>query len=144
MTVRNATEFVVLCENTLGWVPDTTQPLWKARVVMAGRVNRAIKKDPARFTWHNLELAVALLRRERQPIKSPLYVFYHVDDAVAAALSQEARPLGERIDEAIAACQAEPSEQAQYWVGRLTRASGPARQDVYDQWHTEWHAQVRS
>ena len=138
MTITNATGLVVLCENRLGWVPDQTKELWKARAIQAGRLNKAIAKNPALYTWHNLELAVELLFRQRQPIQSPMFVLYQVEEAVKLAAKQaEPRPLGELIDEAIAVEQAQPSSQQHNWVGQLTRAVGSYRRDAYDEWLAE-------
>ncbi len=137
MTVKNATEFVVHCENTLGWVPDETKELWKARSIQAGRLNKAVKKNPALYTWANLELAVELLRRRRQPIKSPMFVLYVVEEALRLAREEQARPLGELVEEAIAAEYSKPELTSQDWIGQLTRAVGKYRQDAYDEWKAE-------
>lgn len=138
MTVRNATEFVVLCENALGWVPDPNVSLHKARMVMAGRLKREIAKDPHKMTWANLELAVEMLRRKRQPIKSPLYVTYKVDEALQESnRPAPVRPLGELIDQAVAREQDSADERSAYWLGRLTRAAGKYRQEAYDEWAAE-------
>ncbi len=137
MTVKNATEFVVLCENTLGWVPDETKELWKARSIQAGRLNKAIKKNPALYTWPNLELAVELLRRRRQPIKSPMFVLYVVEDALRLARQEQARPLADLVDEAIAFEHSQPALTSHSWIGQLTRAVGKYRQDAYDEWKAE-------
>lgn len=138
MPVKNATDLVILCENRLGYVPDETKELWKARAIQAGRLNKAIAKDPL-LTWENLELAVEYLFRKRQPIKSPLYVTYVVKDALKlAAETSKPRPIGELIDEAIALEQAQrPSREQESWLGQLTRAAGSYRQATYDEWYAE-------
>jgi hypothetical protein len=136
MAVKNATEFVVLCENTLGYNPDPTKELWRARSIMAGRLNKAIKAKPLLYTWANLELAVELLRRQRQPVASPMYVLYKVEEALKAAAAAQVRPLGELVDEAIAAERALP-EPDERWVQQLTRAVGKYRQDALDEWRAE-------
>jgi hypothetical protein len=137
MTVKNATEFVVHCENTLGWVPDETKELWKARSIQAGRLNKAIKTKPHLYTWANLELAVEYLRRKRQPIKSPMFVLYVVEDALRLASQESARPLADLIDEAIRLERAQPALTSDSWVGQLTRAVGTYRPDAYDEWKAE-------
>lgn len=136
MTVKNATEFVVLCENTLGYNPDPTKELWKARSIMAGRLNKAIKAKPHLYTWENLELAVELLRRQRQPVASPMFVLYKVEEALKAAAAAQIRPLGELIDEAVAAERSLP-QPSQDWIDQLTRAVGKYRKDALDEWQAE-------
>lgn len=138
MTVKNAMQFVELCENTLGWVPDSSKPLLTARRIMAGRLKQAIAKDPGKLTWHNLELAVEMLRRRRQPITSPVYVIYKVDEALEMAHAPApARPLGDLMEKALAVEMALDTDESRYWVGRLVRAQGDARREVYDEWHAE-------
>ena len=137
MTVKNATEFVLLVENTLGWVPDESLELWKARAIMAGRLKKAMAKKPSLYTWENLELAVELLRRQRQPVKSPIFVLYKVEEALKAAVVEQQRPLGDLIDEAIATERSQPSLTSQDWIDQLTRAVGKYRQDAYDEWRAE-------
>lgn len=137
MTVKNATEFVVHCENTLGYVPDETKELWKARSIQAGRLNKAIKTKPQLYTWANLELAVEYLRRKRQPIKSPLFALYVVEDALRLARQEQDRPLGELIDEALHFERANSALTSHSWVDQLTRAVGKYRQDAYDEWKAE-------
>lgn len=137
MTAHNATELVVLCENALGWVPDSSMPLWKARSIQAGRLKTAVAKDPRKLTWHNLELAVELLRRERQTISSPMFVIYKVDEALRLAQAPVSRPIGELIDAAIGREMAAPTERGSYWVGRFSRAVGKARLEVHAEWFAE-------
>lgn len=135
MTVRNATELVVLIENTLGWTPPDHLPLWKSRSVEAGKINRQVEANPRLYTWHNLELAVEYLRRKRQPVKSPVGVIYAVEKALEdAAAPPVQRPLGELIDSALAWEHEHELPDSAKWIGWLTRASGNARQGVYDEW----------
>lgn len=137
MTVRTATEFVEMCENVLGWTPDSSKPLWKARQIMAGRVNKTRASNPTLYSWLNLELTVEWLRRKRQMIQSPLFVFYKVEEAVREANRPEPpRPLTDLIAAALADEMMNPTP-SDFWVGRLTRSAGLARQDVYDEWVAE-------
>ena len=135
--IRHATDFIIHCENTLGWVPDETKELWKARSIQAGRLNKAIAKKPSLYTWENLELAVEFLRRKRQPIKSPMFVLYVVEDALRAAQEAQVRPLGEQIDEAIAAEYSQPELTSMTWVDQLSRSVGQYRQDTLTEWRAE-------
>lgn len=135
MTVRNATELVVLIENTLGWTPPDDVPLWKSRAREAGKINAAIKRNPKLHSLANLELAVEYLRRKRQPVKSPVGVIYAVEKALEdAAAPPVQRPLGELIDSALAWEHEHELPDSAKWIGWLTRASGNARQGVYDEW----------
>ena len=85
MTARTTMQLVKACENVLGWTPNPSMPLSTARTVAARRLGKEMAKDPEKFSLHNLELAIELCRRQRQPIKSPLYLIHKVDEAVAAA-----------------------------------------------------------
>lgn len=138
MPVKNATEFVILCENTLGYNPDETKDLWKARAIMAGRLKRAIAQKPTLYTWANLELAVEMLRRQRQPIQSPLFVLYKVEEALKAAPeATPPKPLAELVEQAVAAERSQPALTSASWVSQLTRAVGKYRQETYDEWRAE-------
>lgn len=138
--IKNATEFVKMVENTLGWAPplESTKPLWQVRSIEAGKVNRKIATNPNLYTWHNLELAVEYLRRRRQPVKSPVGVLFKVE----AALGEANAPapisnLGDEINRAIEVELSHAREGHEEWVGRLIRADGSARRDVLDTWRAE-------
>lgn len=128
---------VQLCEQELGWVPDPAVALWRARMVAAGRLNQAIKKDPLRLTRRNLELAVALLRRERQPIASPMLLVHKVDEAVKAAAAEPQQSVSQLMEAAVAQEMGMGDARASFWIGRLTRAAGSGRTQVYEQWRAE-------
>lgn len=130
-------DFVIHVENTLGWVPEVSdkKPLWKVRAIEAGRIKKAVEKDPHRLTRHNLELAVEYLRRKRQPVKSPYGVIYYVDRALEMSNSE---PVVSDLAAEIAAAKqrefTEAKEGWEYWVGRFVRAEGSGRLAVLNEW----------
>lgn len=131
MTVRNATEFVELVENTLGWEPPVTKPRWRALMVEAGKVKRRIAGDPELYSWANLELTVRWLRQQGKPV-TPVGVCWFVPDAIAAAPASEVTSaLAGRVHQAVveAMVAGEPD-----WVERLARATGDARRAVLADW----------
>lgn len=140
MTVKNVAELVLLCENVLGWTPASGVPLVRARKALAQRLTNEMRKQPQKLTLRNLELTVELLRRERAPIRSPLFLIHRVDDAIAAANAvPPVTPIAERIEAALAIerAKAEFDDRADHWVDRLIRVRGPYRAEVYAEWHAE-------
>lgn len=132
-----ATGFVVAVENALGYALEetATKPLYKVRQAEAAKVNRRIKSNPALYTWDNLELALEHCRAKRLSGKSPVYVTYHVENALKGKeAAPPARPLGERIDAAVAHEMSTQAEGWQNWVGLLSRANGDGRKDVLAWW----------
>lgn len=130
----NATEFVELVENTLGWDPGVTpdRPHWKALMGEAAKVNRKIKTNPTLYSWDNLVVTVAWLRRHKRSL-SPLGVIAAVEDALKAAGPAEAvsSDLSGQIHLALTTAFLEGDTD---WVERLARATGPARLDVLMRW----------
>lgn len=138
MTVKNATQLLLLIENQLGWVPqydDETKPLWKARAIHAGRINKKIKENPKLYTWANLELAVELIRRKREIIRGPLAVFFWVEEALELSNTPAVvRPLDVLITEAERIEHERADDESPTWLRRFSRALGNGRQGVYDDW----------
>lgn len=136
MTVRNATELVVRVSNTLGWAPPITdtRPLWKVRSAEAGKLSRAIRKNPELYTWDNLELAVAFMQRKRVTPRTPLAVLSYVEPALAEAYIPDERPLGEKVEEAITWERARELPGWEQWVLRFSRAFGAFREEIYNEW----------
>lgn len=139
MAFRTAIGFIVECEQTLGW-PLTEElmseeALYKKRMIHAARIRKEIAKDPELYTWKNLGLAVEYCRQRRILAKPPLYVLKVTERAVAAAPKPKPpRPLGERIDAAIAWEMSNQEPGWMDWVGRLSRAAGPGRADMHAAW----------
>lgn len=142
MAIKNAKEFVELVENQLGWAPPMEEvterkPLWKHRIIMAGRVKKAIEKDPNLYTWHNLDLAIEYCRRKKIEVKSPMGVLYKVRQAVDMANVVPSTDLEGAIEAAIEWESTEQRPGHAEWVGRLVRADGSARRDVLELWRRE-------
>lgn len=130
----NATQFVELVENRLGWDPASKYPklpYWKAVRAEAGQVNKKVASDPDLYTYEHLALAVELLVRERKQ-STPLGVFAHVERALSKApVVEEVRPLEDQIADAVD----EAVELGEFdWADRLVRASGQHRAKVLEEW----------
>jgi hypothetical protein len=126
----NATEYCLVVENRLGWVPPQTKPIWAKYQAEAGKVKRKIATNPELYTWENLLLAVELLVRERQP-RTPIGVFAHVERALDLALDK-ATDVEAEIQE-IVAYESGLGDPAG-WVVRFARAQGGYRQLLVDEW----------
>lgn len=139
MTVTKTTDLVTLISNQLGWAPplDDNRPPWKVKATEASKLSRGIAKDPALYTFANLELAVEYMRRKHITPHSPLAVLTFVKPALKAANTVEVRPLGELVDEAIAYEYEQQAPGWEKWASRLTNAFGAYRQEVYDAWRAD-------
>lgn len=140
-TISKALGFIKHCEDVLGWLPNPNPrvPRTQARRQCATRLVAAMKEDPERYTWHNLLLAVELVRREKTVIRSPLYLLHRVDDALKLANAPVAEvPLEEAIRAALMRESVTPDdERSRYWTVRFTRATGRYRREAYDAWLAE-------
>lgn len=125
------TTFCQLVETRLGWSPPRPElPSWRRYMSEAAKVKRKVAADPVRYTWHNLQLAVELLVREKTS-RTPIGVFAYVDRALARSAIPD-----EQIDGQIAeAIQLETAVGDPHdWVGLLTRARGRFRLEVLTRW----------
>lgn len=134
--------FVTAVENTLGWAPPEgevteAKPLWKHRTIMAGRVNKAVAKDPNLYTWENLELAIEYCRRKKIEVKSPIGVLYKVKAALDLANTTAVGDVSQQVQAAIDWELSNQRDGYHDWVGRLVRADGSARRDVVERWRRE-------
>lgn len=137
MTVRNAKQLLLLIENQLGWAPANPQKqeYWRLMSTHAGRINKKVTENPQLYSWRNLELAVAFLKKRRIAVKSPMLVFYVVPSALELANeSEQPRPLADLIDSAIEYEMRHELPGFEKWCERLVRAFGEARREVYAQW----------
>lgn len=127
---RNATQFVHLVENRLGWAPRAGMSRWRAVSVEAGRVNSMVETDPTLYTWVNLALAVELLAKEKKP-RTPLGVFAHVQRALDLAMDHE-DDIEAEIREVMRfeVMRGDP----QGWAVRFARADGGYRRLLLREW----------
>jgi hypothetical protein len=129
--MRTAREFVEAVENMLGWMP--VEPRWKSIRTEAGKVKRKQATDPVLYSFGNLELALALLRKEHKDVTSPVAVFWHVERALKMGevvietddLDDQVTLLIEHLSE-----HGDPGD----WLPRLVRAQGKGRQEVLDEY----------
>lgn len=138
MTSKTASQVVLRCEQILGWVPDTSVPLWKARAIAAHRLKIAMGKNPW-VTWEHLDLAIEMLRQRKEPVRSPAYLVYKVPEALR--LANDAPELSEverNIERALDFEMRTPDDTvSRKWIGRFVRARGAGRKDVYNEWLRE-------
>ena len=133
MTVKNATEFVELVGNRLGWTAPGVKPYWKERAIEAGKLNRKIATNPRLFTWENLEATVDVLARERREVKSPAAVCWHVERALQRARQE---PLVDAEIEGAIGREISVGDP-EGWAVRLSRSFGSGRAEVLKQWRAE-------
>jgi hypothetical protein len=137
VTVKNATELVILCENMLGWTPPDDKPLFKARSIEAGKLNKKIATNPKLYSLANLELALQMSFEEREPITSPVALCWRVERALKKAAPVEIKTDWEQeTQRALEWEMAAPvTSEREYWVQRLTRVHGTdARKDLLNEW----------
>lgn len=140
VTLKNVTDFVVLVENRLGWMPvvDDKTPLHKARGVEVAKLKRKIAEKPELFTWKNLLLAVEYCSRKQIRVASPAAVCWKVEKALKEIVpEQQMSPVAERIQKAIAWEQQHQLVGWENWVGMLTRAGGVLRDELLIEWKQE-------
>lgn len=128
-------DIVVACENVLGWVPDESKPLWKARANAAGAVKRAMAKH--NVTLDQLELAIEYCRRKKEAIASPAALVFRVEQALE--LANEPEPELDVSTDVEAAVQWERDHEDHFslgWITRLTRAVGNYRAEVLQEWRS--------
>lgn len=133
------TQVIEACENQLGWVSPFADefPVWKYRSIEVSRLRKAIDKmeNPSRFTPMNLMLAIELLRRKHETVRSPVGLLYKVDEALERANTPTiAVELVDAIENAVAHEQTLQRPDTDMWVRRLSRARGVHRTDVLAEW----------
>lgn len=129
-----AVAFAEYVENRLGWAPTDTeaQPRWKTLMTEAGKLNRKVKQNPDLYTWDNLVLTVDWLTRKKVVVRTPLGVFFFVDEALKRAAAAEAiDDVSGQIFTALTEAMVEGEHD---WVDKLARARGKARQAVLQEW----------
>lgn len=123
------TEFCKLVEAHLGWEAPAGAPHQRYRAE-ASKVKKKIATNPDLYTWHNLQLAVALLRREKKP-RSPVGVFSHVNRALDLSLDRDT-DVEEQIRKVVAyeTALGDPAG----WAVRFARATGAYRAEALAEW----------
>lgn len=135
----NNVDLVQATENTLGWVPvqPGDVPLFRLRIVEAAKLKRKRATRPTYYTEANFMLALKYCRQEHVCV-SPVGVLSYVQAALERA---NAPQTFEDIEDGISAAltyekEVQPPGYRQ-WIVRLTRASGTARRQVYEEWQRE-------
>jgi hypothetical protein len=132
MRITKLSEFILYVENTLGWAPPENQERWVSYGIEARKLKRKMATNPDLYTLDNLVLAVALLRHERKPVRSPVAVCSHVERAIKLAAAPETTSdLAGKIHQAIIEAFTAGDTT---WVERLAAAHGTARRETLNAW----------
>lgn len=141
MSARMPMDIVRKCENVLGWDPSQSgkKDPDKQRRIMAKLLRDRMVANPRTITIANLELAVEYLHRQRQPIRSPLFLPYVVPDALKLAHQPiPATPIAVQIETALRQeKQTLDDPRSHYWIGRLNRSRGKGREETLAEWRAE-------
>lgn len=138
MTLKHATDLVILCENLFGCVSAVADgtPVFRMRSIEAGKINRAMAKDPMNITLDNLELAANYCFQKRIPIKTPYGLVFKIPQALdLVAAVEPTSDLAESVQRALAWEADNPDDFSGGWAERLTRAHGDARGLLLKDWH---------
>lgn len=137
--IRTNTDFVRYVENTLGVVPDTSDgsPWWQARSREAGKLKRKRATNPELYSMRNLLLAVEYCRQRGIEVPTATALCWKVEPALEHAHREvQVSELQQLIERAVKREHLEQRPGWADWVGRLLRARGEARTDVYSEWHS--------
>lgn len=128
LTSAAALRFLKDLENTLGWLP-------RNRKMSAAKLLREMEADRRLYTWDNLTLAMEYLRRQRRTVKSPTAILLYVKPALELANAPVASTdLQTQIEQALTYEHEHHGTDWERWVGRLVRARGEARAEVWAEW----------
>ncbi len=124
-------DVVLGCENYLGWQPrNPRQPLWQARSVEIARLQKS--GSPVEHLW----LALEYCRRKRL-LSSPSALIYKIQDALAIAHAPTTpTDAAQQITNAVRWEHDRDDSNSLRWIHRLTRCSGPGREDVLAEWRS--------
>lgn len=130
-----ATDIVIGCENRLGFTHVGANPLYRARAIEAGKINKKLKADPS-VTLEDFALALEYCHRKREPVTSPVALYWRIKDARAMANEVvELSDLSAAVQTALDwEMERDPSLERTEWIGRLTRAHGDHRAVVLSEW----------
>lgn len=114
------------------WDEDTHGPFQK----WAGLESYKLAKVMTKRRVSNEKFVVAVLwcQRHHKRIENAVWVLNHVDEAWAEHMGTERTDIAVLIERAIAEEYARDRASSPQWVARLSRARGPYRQEVLDEW----------
>jgi len=134
MATRDGELFDLLCRDfgVGDWDEATSDvPYWKWRVTEVAKVKRV--RVARKVTIENLFLAAEYAKVTGRDVRDATWLYPYILDAIkwdkerAAAGGELETQMATAVDEAMSAGDME-------WVGRLTRANGPARAEVLAAW----------
>jgi hypothetical protein len=133
--VRTLTDFVCHVENALGWLPAGRRPIYLERSMEVAKLKRKIATRPKLYTLANLMVTVEWLRRRHMAVSSPAAICWHAERALAEAEVVEVpSDLDAPFNAALVTEMTCTRRHDVDWVARLTRSSGPARWETYQEW----------
>lgn len=118
------------------WTPDNPEPFQKWAGMESHKLYLVMRKR--RITNEEFLLCVRYCQRHHKRIENAVWVFRFINEA-----KQEQRELlaqtpttelGLGIEEALRRERALSDDQSTTWIGRLTRAVGPYRDEVLSEW----------
>jgi hypothetical protein len=132
VTSKNWVEVVIATENNLGWLPKGN--VHRARAREASKLSKAAESN-VKVTPANLDLTIAMLRKRKQPVKTPYGLVFHIDEALEMAyIPPPVTDLAAAVRAALDAEHARGDVHSPEWIGRLVRAQGSGRQAALDAW----------
>lgn len=141
--VRTWTDLLKVVENELGWCPawDDPRPNWKVRATEVSKLKAVIKKlerensrMKGKYTVENLLITVEYLKREKELIKSPVYLAYACERALAWHHDARLDDLEARVERAKASVRSLfTGPERQRWLSQLTRARGEPLVELLDE-----------
>lgn len=121
------------------WTPDHDKPYPMWAGMEAHKLFLVMRKR--HISAEDFLLCCEYCRRHHKRIENAVWVFRFIAEAkqerAAEAAQHPSTDLGREIDEAIACERALSDDMSASWIGRLTRARGPYREEVLAAWRSE-------
>lgn len=123
-------DFLVLKFGLGDW--DESIPYYKYRMNEIAKLKRVMAKRGT--TVQQLVLCARYCEQHRVPIKHMFKLFDYYQPARREQREQLVTALARAIEQAISQEREHPRDDSDYWIGRLVRAQGDARQEVLAEW----------
>jgi len=142
--VKTYSDLLKVVENELGWCAawDDPRPPWKIRATEVSKLKRVIQKLErenvslrGKFTIENLLVVVEYLKREKDHIKSPVYLAYALERSLEWYHDQRLGHLEERVERAKRQVSTHlEGIERETWMRKLTRARGDQLVELITEW----------
>lgn len=121
------------------WTPDHPKPYQMWAGMESHKLFLVMRKR--KISNEEFLLCCDYCRRHHKRIENAVWVFRFIAEAKAerkfAEQQSPSTDLGKAIDEALRRERALSDEMSSTWIGRLTRARGPYREEVLEAWTQE-------